>query len=394
MEVFKSKGAGEGFRQFNLKDKKLPLRILSMEDMVDLKPFQSANKTSMFFMKKGEKTTYPLPVIEWKRKPKIGHIPPDWSLDKVNANCEIKQMQAIPVNPNKLSSSWQTAQPVELKIYSQLKGQNKYRAYSGAVTDPYGVFRLRLKGVRPDGILVIENMHERGKREIKPVHAAIEPDLVFPAVCGGDIIKFGIKSNFYLLIPQDSQKRVPYSEDWMIKHIPLTYAYLNQFKDVLLSRGSRNVRELAKRTAFYAVFGVGEYTFAKYRVVWKRMAAKISAVVLSSIKTDFGIKTSVSTETTAFFAVDNKEEAHYLCAILNSEIINDFIKSFSAAGRGFGTPSVMKHLAIPRFNASNQTHKKLTELSGKGHDLVKRGKGIENIEKQINTLVKKLWNIK
>jgi len=161
----------------------------------------------------------------------------------------------------------------------------------------------------------------------------------------------------------------------------------------LLSRGSRVVKDLAEKTEFYAMYGIGEYTFAKYRVVWKRMASKMSAVVLSSIKTDFGTKTLVSTDTTAFFAVDNKEEAHYLCAILNSEIVNDFIKSFSSAGRGFGAPSVMNTFAIPRFNTSNKAHRKLAELSEEAHELVKRGKSIEDVEKQLNTAVKKLWNI-
>jgi len=393
MEVFKSKGAGEGFRQFELKDRKVPLKVLGMEDMVDLKPFQSANKTSVFFIKKGEKTTYPVKTIEWRRKPKIGRIPPDWSLDKVKANCEIKEIQAIPINPDKLSSSWQTAKTAELKIYSKLKGQNPYRAYRGASTEPYGVFWLRLKEVRPDGILVIENMHDRGKREVKSVQAAIEPDLVFPGVSGGDIVKFGIKSHFYLLISQDPKKRAPYSENWMIQAAPLTYAYLRQFKEILLSRGSRVVKELAKKTEFYAMYGIGEYTFGKYRIAWKRMASKMSAVVLSSIKTDFGTKTLVSTDTTAFFAVDNKDEAHYVCAILNSEIVNDFIKSFSSAGRGFGAPSIMNNFAIPCFNNSNETHKQLAELSEKAHNLVKRGKSTEDIEKQINTVVKRLWNL-
>ena len=50
MEAFKSKGAGEGFRGFELKTDKTPLKLLTMEDMVDLKPFQAANKTSMFII--------------------------------------------------------------------------------------------------------------------------------------------------------------------------------------------------------------------------------------------------------------------------------------------------------------------------------------------------------
>ncbi|MEA3429311.1 MAG: hypothetical protein U9Q84_08935, partial [Thermodesulfobacteriota bacterium] len=87
-------------------------------------------------------------------------------------------------------------------------------------------------------------------------------------------------------------------------------------------------------------------------------------------------------------------EAHYLCAILNSELIDSFIKSFSSAGRGFASPSVMNNLAIPDFDTSNNIHKKLTELSEKAHGFVKKEKSIEDIERQINKVVKKLWNIK
>jgi len=54
----------------------------------------------------------------------------------------------------------------------------------------------------------------------------------------------------------------------------------------------------------------------------------------------------------------------------------------------------MNNLAIPHFNASNNIHKKLAGLSEKAHDLVKKDKCIENIENQIDTVVKKLWNIK
>lgn len=388
MEAFKSKGAGEGFRQFELKDKKIPLKVIGMEDMVDLKPFQAANKTSAFLIKKGERTTYPVPVFEWTRKKGIGRIPPEWTLDEVTASCVIKKSKAIPVNSEKPYSSWQTAPITELKIFSGLK-----KAYRGASTEPYGVFWLNIKEVRPDGLIVVENMHKRGKREIKSVHTAIEPDLVFPAASGGDIVKFGIKSNFYLLVSQNPEKREPYEEDWMIENVPLTYAYLKQFKNILLSRGSRVVRELAKNTEFYAMYGIGKYTFAKYRVAWKRMASKMNAVVLSSLKTDFGMKKIVSTDTTSFFAVNDRDEAHYLCGILNSDIINDFIKSFSSAGRGFGAPSVMNNLAIPKFNADTKIHKRLAELSEEAHNRMQKEKSIEDIEKEINPLVRKLWNI-
>ena len=393
-EVFKSKGAGEGFRQFEIKEKKAPLRVILMEDMVDLKPFQAANKTSLFVLEKGRPTSYPVPVIIWKRLAGTGTIPPDWPLPEVLSYTERKEVQAIPVDPSRPNSSWQTATPSSLKSSKRMKGENPYRAYRGASTEPYGVFWLRIKEIRPDGLLVVENMVERGKRDIPSTSAAIEKDLVYPAVSGGDIIPFGLKGNFYVLISQDPHKRLPFPELWMTTHVPLTYAYLRKFKEILLSRGSKVVRELAQETEFYAMYGIGEYTFAKYRVVWKRMASKMVAVVLSRLRTLFGLKTAISTDTTSFFAVDDEKEAHYLCGILNSDVVDQYIRSFSSAGRGFGAPSVMNHLAIPKLSSDNKIHVKIAELSQKAHSLVAQGKDIGTLQDELNDTVEKLWNIK
>ncbi len=394
LEVFKSKGAGEGFRNFELKNKRIPLKVLGMQDMVHLKPFTAANKTSIFFLKKGEKTTYPVPTVKWRRKSGIGKIPPDWSLKKVKSHTERQNMQAIPVDPNKPNSSWQTAISTELKTFSKLIGTCPYRAYQGVDTQPYGVFHLYFKEVRPDGFVVIENMYDRGQMKTKLFRSAIEPDLIFPAISGAEIIKFGIKTPFYVLVSQDPEKRQPYTKDWMLANTPLTYAYLTQFKDILLSRRSRVIKQLMESTEFYAMYAVGEYTFAKYRVVWKFMASRIDTVVLSKFKTPFAQKPLISTKTTALFALDNKEEAHYLCAVLNSNIINGFIQSFSSAGRGFGAPSIMNHIKIPKFNPNNKVHKKLAFLSLEAHNKVKNGQPIEDIESEIDQTARRLWNIR
>jgi hypothetical protein len=58
-EVFKSKGAGEGFRRFQLGDDKY-LKVLKAHDLVSIQPFEgAANKTAAIILKKGEKTEYP-----------------------------------------------------------------------------------------------------------------------------------------------------------------------------------------------------------------------------------------------------------------------------------------------------------------------------------------------
>jgi len=228
---------------------------------------------------------------------------------------------------------------------------------------------------------------------VPPVEDAIEPTLVYPAVSGGHLTRFGTKAPVFVLMAQDPATRKPYPEDWMQEHAPLTYAYLAQFRDILLSRGSAVVRNLAEKTEFYAMYGIGDYSFASWRVAWKRMAAKMAAAVLSAVETPFGRKPVIGTDTTSFFVARTKAEAHYLCALLNSDVVDGFIRSFSSGGRGFGAPSVVKNLAIPPFDKYNDVHIRLSALSRGAHTLVRNEKDTAETEAEINEAARTLWNI-
>jgi hypothetical protein len=105
---------------------------------------------------------------------------------------------------------------------------------------------------------------------------------VFRAVRVKDIKRWWAEPEIYTLIAQDPKRRVGYVEEWMKINLPRTFAYLHIFKGILLSRGSKVVRELAENTTFYTMYGIGEYSFAPYKVVWKRMANDLEALVLSS----------------------------------------------------------------------------------------------------------------
>ena len=101
----------------------------------------------------------------------------------------------------------------------------------------------------------------------------------------------------------------------MSTHLPLTFAYLTHFRDILIKRAAyqkyfhkeiRKDNKVIKRepiAPFYSMYNINEESLAKYRVVWKRMASKMAAVVLSRLRTPFGLKTAISTDTTSFFAV-------------------------------------------------------------------------------------------
>ncbi|MBM3236678.1 hypothetical protein FJZ31_10335 [Candidatus Poribacteria bacterium] len=411
-EIFKSKGAGEGFRRFQLGDSDL-LQVIKAHDLVSVQPFEgAANKTAAIILKKGQKTEYPVPYTVWTRKKGIGNqtfsfpkrkslikkkkrgkqckIATDLTLEEALPLLQKKRLLAQPIGSP--TGSWQTLAESQ-KGLALIQGGNVYQARRGASTEPYGVFWLEVKQVLTNGDLIVRNLPGKGKREVQQVEERIEADLVFPAVRGSDIDRWSATPRIFVLMSQDAKKREPYPESQMKREWPRTYGYLTRFKDILLSRGSKTVRQLAERTAFYAMFGIGLYTIAHYKVIWKRMASDIVAAVISQHKTPFGYKTVIPTDTTSLFATDNEDEAHYLCAVINSTPVREFIKSYSSAGRGFGAPSVMNHVGIPKFDSQNELHQKLAQLSKTLHDLKAKNKldEVARLEEEVDDFVSKLF---
>ncbi|MBM4167289.1 MAG: hypothetical protein FJ218_10290 [Ignavibacteria bacterium] len=74
--------------------------------------------------------------------------------------------------------------------------------------------------------------------------------------------------------------------------------------------------------------------------------------------------------------------------------MREFIKSYSSAGRGFGTPSVMQHIGIPKFEEKNKVHQKLSELSLMLHQLKAKGEEekMTMLEKELDETVMKLFS--
>ena len=392
-EVFKSKGAGEGFRKFRLGARDT-LKVTKAHDLVAVQPFEgAANKTAAIFLKRRGKTEYPVPYTVWRRKKGIGRVATDLTLKQARRLLEKERLKARPMG--KSNGSWQTLKETDIEL-GRIEGENAYQARLGARVEPYGVFWVEVKEVLSNGDLIVRNLVEKGKRKIRKVEERIESELVYPAVRGSDIKRWGAKPDIFVLMVQDPKKSEPYSEARMKRDWAHTYNYLTLFKDILLTRGSRTVRELAQRTAFYAMFGIGPYTVARYKVVWKRMANDVIAAVICQAKTDFGWKTIIPTDTTSLFATKVENEAHYLCAILNSTSVRKFIKSYSSAGRGFGTPSVMEHVGIPKFNTDNPLHKKLSKLSKSLHKLRsdEKEEDIGTLEEEVDKTVWKLFGRK
>ena len=391
-EVFKSKGAGEGFRRFQLGDKKY-LKVLKAHDLASIKPFEGAsNKTAAIILKKGEKTKYPLPYIVWSKKKGIGKISTDKPINEVLPLLKRRKYVAGPIGSD--VGPWQT-QPPEAKELLKIQGKNFYKAQYGVETKPYGVFWIKILQVFSDRTIILSNLPEKGRVQIPKVEERVENNLIYPALRGADIRRWGVKNEIFIFLTHDENGK-PIDEIELKTNFPRTYTYLMRFKNDLLKINAKSTKRIREHKAFYAMFGVDKNTFSNFKVVWKRMANDLVSAVISYFKTPFGYKIIIPFETTAFIPTNNKSEAHYLCSVINSNPVRNFIKSFSSAGRGFGTPSIMENVGIPQFDPQNVLHKKLAQISQKCHQLKIEGKEkeIEKLEQENDRLVESLFGIK
>jgi len=77
---------------------------------------------------------------------------------------------------------------------------------------------------------------------------------------------------------------------------------------------------------------------------------------------------------TWFYDTNSEDEALYLCAILNSDVINELIKPIQTKG-SFGERDIHRRplmIPIPQFNKNDEKHLRLAELSKICHEKVSK----------------------
>ena len=90
---------------------------------------------------------------------------------------------------------------------------------------------------------------------------------------------------------------------------------------------------------------------------------------------------------------DSKEEAHFVCSVLNSEKAELLFSMRSSKSKWGISIDMVKKIPVPQYDKNNKTHKKLAELSQEAHILSQKGesKKVEDIQKEINRLVDNIF---
>jgi hypothetical protein len=229
---------------------------------------------------------------------------------------------------------------------------------------------------------------------------AIEPDLIFPLLRGRDIRRWLAIPTANIIMAQDPVTRRGIDGYDMKMKYPKTLLYLKKFEKELRDRAVFKRFFTRKPTngaivetgPFYSMFGIGNYTFLAYKVVWPWISVGVRAAVVTNIDE----KVIIPEHNTSFVGCSDEREAYFICGLMNSSIGDYFIRTFySGGGGGIGSPSVMQKINIPKFDLQNDLHLKLAYLSEEAHLAARKKEEVlvKKAEKEIDEIAAIIWGL-
>lgn len=391
--VFKAKGQSQGFRRFRLGERET-FSIDRVDDWVVVRPFEAGNLTTTFVATKNQKTRYPVSYVVWLPKPGVT-IDSDCSLEQVKLSCNQEQQAALPM-PGDSSNQWLTASARSVKAIGRVLGSTLYQAQRGAGTDPYSVFQVRPLRSMGKSRVFIENHYDapRAKVRLDRVEATVETELLWPICRGEDIGRWCPQTSVWIIMTHNPATRLGILPATMRQKYTGALDYIRQFERQLKARRSKFVRSLMARSGYWSMYGISERTVAEHKVMWRRMGSRFIAGVAQRISGLGGMtRVQVPSDTVSFVACDTTEAAHYLCALLNSTPVRRAVRAFSAPGRGFGAPAILKHLNIKTYDDGNKQHRLLAQSSVRLHETARDRRPTEELERELDDLAASVWGL-
>lgn len=391
--VFKTK-SGAGFRNA-LAEKH---RVVKANDLVELYPFEGAvNRTSSIVVEQG-KTEFPIPCKMWMN-PNHNEIGQDMELSQIIKQSKQYTSILTPIEEQISGSAWME---VSTEVYDALRKVTKastYRAYAGTYTGADGIYLVKPRKLEHDKAIV-ENLALTAKKKQRQVTTAIERELLYSVVRGRDVGKWYAKPELVMLVPHDTIDAKVLPESKMKVDFPLAYSYLLSFKHSLARRTIKPFLGDKKRTLpFYTLDNMGKRTFARYKVAWKHISGKVSgkAALECAVIPETDNRTTLTTHGLMFVPLQDEQEAHYICAILNSSVAHLVVMSYALEVHL--TTDVMKYVFVPEFKPDNRLHRRLADLSREAHHIAEAEKNHEpsdklrQIEKEIDNEVSGLYGL-
>jgi hypothetical protein len=362
--------SSEGFRDFKINDS-FNLNPILVDDMKALKPFPDAtNKTAVTIFKKEAKkeTKYPVKYNIWDVKETHKKaIPVNLTIVEALKRMDSVEFEATPVTAN--NSPWAILPKGRFKQLNKLIGKCDWvQGRKGITADLNGIYFVEiLEENKSNKLVKIRTRPEAGKTNIGPAKEFwVESDLLYPLIKGAsDFTRchFNKGHSLFVFVPNKGIVKKAYEEaEDKIVTLKHTSIFFNSYKSLLKERST--FRGRMKNAPFYAIYNVGEYTFSPWKVIWAEQKDFCAAVV-SKDNTPFIGQRPFIPDHKVFFADFNKPEpAYFLCGLLNSDVVIEYVKSHNIS---IQIGDIFKHMKLPKYESKKASHKSLVALVKKSH---------------------------
>jgi hypothetical protein len=325
--------AGKLLRTGTVGERSVSVRFV--HDFTDLRPFgeQVDAATAVYTLETGVEPAFPIAAVSWTRD---SDAPEYSTAEGVRESLAREETGFVPVESDEPTSAW-----VREDVERRALGECDHGIRHGLKDDAKAVFSL-----------------DRSQLD------DLESDRIYPYLTSRHVVKYGLFGHDLHLVPMD--KAGEENEAELRSRWPRTYDYLDANRERLADRASSWLEE----GPFYNVFGLGEYTWADYKVVWCRLGFKPHFAVVSTVEDpDLGEKPVVPGDHCMFVATDDEREAHFLTALLNSAPYQQCLRSVASEGKASLSKTVVSKLELPEYRDAPES-RRLAELSMKAHQIV------------------------
>ncbi len=354
-----------GFRKFSVGEEGIPCRVLLVEDFDAISPFDGVTNLPRFLvLERDAQAFFPVPYRAWNP----GSAPPATLRRSASAQdfrnaATATDYVGVPVPGGGGGRPWLIGSAEDQLVFAKVfaGAERAYQARKGVTADRNGVFWVYEDGLASGKSVTVRNAATIGKTKgIQEVTARIESEHLFPLLRGQGVKPFQATPDqeLRIIVPQ----RGMHGDPDLPVHSPLTFRFLNRFKDQLESRSS--LKRFQKGQEFYSLWSTGEYTFSPFKVLWREIGKTFSAAYIGSVLTNFdGEKVVVPDHKLYFIPVETEAEAAYLTGFLNSPIVSGAVSAY-ASQLSLGV-SVADYINIPAFDESNDVMQDISELAFK-----------------------------
>jgi hypothetical protein len=310
-----------------------PVAVTHIHDFNQLHPFEAATvQSAIYTMGVGREPNFPIPVDSWS----AGENSADFSTpEAMRETVKHETVEMVPLCDDR-DSLW-----VRADASTRALGDCHHDIRHGVKDDAKDVFSI-----------------DRDQL------SELEHDHVYPYLRSKHIVKYGLFGHDLHLVPLE--KTNVDNEAELEATCPNTHEYFSANRERLESRSSSWLQS----GTFYNLFGLGEYTWTAYKIVWCRLGFKPHfAVVSTRHDPDLGEKMVVPGDHCMFIATDDRYEAHFLCGLLNSAIYQQSLREIASEGKASLSKAVVSKLSLPEYEPTADTER-LAELSMAAHDIV------------------------